>query len=416
MDSTEIATEVPEPLKKLLKYVMRAFYTIEEMLIIDMLLKHKCMKEEDLSDFLKLDKKQMGISIKRLKNDQFIKTRMKMEYGDDEKKITKHNYYFIHYTGFVNVVKYKLDHIRRKLEMQERDSTSRASFKCLHCQKTYTDLEADHLFDMNTGTFKCMMCSSEMEEQQSSDTVQNARALVAKFNEQIEKLYDLLHLCDKFRLSHHILEPAPRDVAELAGSKKSSSTKTGEKSANSSGNRVWSGDLSRNMEFGVTAHSVDVKVGDKATTNQPAQPKREQPTWLTKSTIDGVDNSTSSSLQTSVPSKEAAPAALSTTDSNIMNTLLVHESKSAAPGPLAAAAYAAAAHSDKSDDSDMEELVTIGQDVQEMGDSDDEEIMVSVGDRKVAIHKAALLVEEMTDEQRDEYNRLASSLYSDMYE
>jgi len=51
-----------------------------------------------------------------------------------------------------------------------------------------------------------------------------------------------------------------------------------------------------------------------------------------------------------------------------------------------------------------------------MGDSDDEEIMVSVGDRKVAIHKAALLVEEMTDEQRDEYNRLASSLYSDMYE
>jgi len=44
-----------------------------------------------------------------------------------------------------------------------------------------------------------------------------------------------------------------------------------------------------------------------------------------------------------------------------MNTLLVHESKSAAPGPLAAAAYAAAAHSDKSDDSDMEELVTIGQ-------------------------------------------------------
>jgi len=66
-------------------------------------------------------------------------------------------------------------------------------------------------------------------------------------------------------------------------------------------------------------------------------------------------------MQTSVPNKEAAPAALSTTDSNIMNTLLVHESKSAAPGPLAAAAYAAAAHSDKSDDSDMEELVTIGQ-------------------------------------------------------
>lgn len=128
MDSTEVVTEVPDPLKKLMKNVMRAFYTVEETLIMDMLLRNACMKEEDISELLKLDKKQMGISLKRLKNDQFIKTRMKME-SDADGKTTKHNYYHIHYTGFVNVVKYKLDHVRRKLEVQERDSTSRASFK-----------------------------------------------------------------------------------------------------------------------------------------------------------------------------------------------------------------------------------------------------------------------------------------------
>ena len=131
MDKTEVLTEVPDPLKKLLKYVMRAFYTVEETLIMDMLLKNACMKEEDISELLKLDKKQMGVSLKRLKNDQFIKTRMKMESDPDGKTTTKHNYYFIHYTGFVNVVKYKLDHVRRKLEVQERDSTSRASFKVI---------------------------------------------------------------------------------------------------------------------------------------------------------------------------------------------------------------------------------------------------------------------------------------------
>ena len=128
MNSTEWVTEVPQPLKKLLKFVMRAFYTVEETLIMDLLLRNACMKEEDVVELLKLDKKQMGMSIKRLKNDQFIKTRMKVE-SDSNGKTTKHNYYFIHYTGFVNVVKYKLDHVRRKLEVQERDSTSRASFK-----------------------------------------------------------------------------------------------------------------------------------------------------------------------------------------------------------------------------------------------------------------------------------------------
>lgn len=41
----------------------------------------------------------------------------------------------------MNVVKYKLDHIRKKLEMEERDQTSRASFICHYCQRSYTDLE-----------------------------------------------------------------------------------------------------------------------------------------------------------------------------------------------------------------------------------------------------------------------------------
>lgn len=42
---------------------------------------------------------------------------------------------------FVNVVKYKLDLMRKKLETEERDATSRSSFKCTNCLKTFTDLE-----------------------------------------------------------------------------------------------------------------------------------------------------------------------------------------------------------------------------------------------------------------------------------
>jgi transcription initiation factor TFIIE subunit alpha len=56
-------------------------------------------------------------------------------------KATRHNYYFISYSVFVNVIKYKLDHIRRKIETEEWDATSRASFSCPECHKQFTDLE-----------------------------------------------------------------------------------------------------------------------------------------------------------------------------------------------------------------------------------------------------------------------------------
>lgn len=39
------------------------------------------------------------------------------------------------------MVKYKLDCMRKKMETQERNATSRASFKCVQCFKTFTDLE-----------------------------------------------------------------------------------------------------------------------------------------------------------------------------------------------------------------------------------------------------------------------------------
>ena len=146
-------TEVPNSMKRLIRLVARGFYSVEHALVIDMLVRNPCMKEDDMLDLLKFDRKQLRACVNTLKNDKFLKSRMKLETEDDGKP-TRHNYYFISYIMFVNVVKYKLDHVRRKIEMEERDNTSRASFKCDDCQKTYTDLEADQLFDFMTQTFR----------------------------------------------------------------------------------------------------------------------------------------------------------------------------------------------------------------------------------------------------------------------
>ena len=56
--------------------------------------------------------------------------------------------YFINYKIFVNIVKYKLDLMRKRMEVEERDATSRSSFRCTTCNKQFSDLEADQLFDM----------------------------------------------------------------------------------------------------------------------------------------------------------------------------------------------------------------------------------------------------------------------------
>lgn len=98
------------------------------------------MKEDDICELLKFERKMLRARISTLRNDKFIQVRLKMETGSDG-KAQKVNYYFINYKTFVNVVKYKLDLMRKRMETEERDATSRASFKCTNCLKTFTDLE-----------------------------------------------------------------------------------------------------------------------------------------------------------------------------------------------------------------------------------------------------------------------------------
>lgn len=208
---SDVRTEVPDDLKKLVRYVMRGFYQIEHAITMDILIHHPCIKEDDILDLLKFERKQLRAVINTLKTDKFIKSRMRVE-TDSEGKTTRHNYYFINYSVFVNVVKYKLDHMLKKLEMQEREATNRASYQCPQCQKTFTDLEADQLFDPMSGNFLCTYCQSEVEEEASNAPKSDAQSLMVTFNDQMTSLYTLLKALEDVKLSREILEPEPCDL------------------------------------------------------------------------------------------------------------------------------------------------------------------------------------------------------------
>lgn len=141
------------------------------------------------------------------------------------------------------------------METVERNATSRASFKCTNCLKTFTDLEvsvtvqsyiacdishitrsnvyvvisienqlqisiesqADQLFDMTTGEFRCTYCREIVEEDQSALPKVDSRLLLARFNEQLQPLYTLLKEVEGIKLAPEILEPEPVDINIIRG-------------------------------------------------------------------------------------------------------------------------------------------------------------------------------------------------------
>ena len=152
-----LATEVPSGLKQLARLVARGFYAVEDTLIVDMLVRFPCLREEDLADLLKFDRKTLRAKMATLKKDKLVQEKQRIETDAESGKVARMNCYFINYTVFVNVVKYKLDLMRKKMETNERDATSRSSFKCSGCGKKFTDLDVSQLIDPMTGELRFVL-------------------------------------------------------------------------------------------------------------------------------------------------------------------------------------------------------------------------------------------------------------------
>uniref|UniRef100_UPI00358F2BD5 general transcription factor IIE subunit 1 n=1 Tax=Myxine glutinosa TaxID=7769 RepID=UPI00358F2BD5 len=467
MSDSKPLTEIPAALKRLVKYIVRGFYAPEHALALDILIRNPCVKEEDMQELLKFDRKQLRSVLNTLKADKFVKCRLRVETAPDG-KTTRHNYYFINYRLLVNVVKYKLDHMRRKIETDERDSTNRASFRCPTCSSTFTDLEANQLFEPESGSFHCTFCQTEVEEDETSLPKKDARTLVARFNEQIEPIYVLLRQADDLSLAHEILEPEPTDIPALRHLRS-----LGPGSSNATGNSLpgmmlegWSSarpsyDNLYEQNVTISMEEVDGAPGASA-----AKPTKERPVWMHESTVHGGLGEAERVAPTFTGSEDVGEKSnncISSDHDEVMRALLVHEKKaigSAGPGggpvaggnaftgrgaglPAGAAAGAAASdsESDTTESSDDEDgqppakrrstqqpraprVDAVGGGAP-FGEEDDdfeevsEEPTVTVAGRAYRygeVSRQPELVSKMTAEEKEVYIQTGQQMFQDMYE
>ncbi|XP_069491937.1 general transcription factor IIE subunit 1 [Ambystoma mexicanum] len=443
MTDPDVLTEVPAALKRLAKYVVRGFYGLEHALALDILIRNPCVKEEDMLELLKFDRKQLRAVLNTLKGDKFIKCRMRVETAPDG-KATRHNYYFINYRLLVNVVKYKLDHMRRRIETDERDSTNRASFKCPNCFSTFTDLEANQLFDMMTATFLCTFCKTEVEEDESAMPKKDARTLVARFNDQIEPIYGLLRDTEDINLAYEILEPEPSEIPALRQSKERAAAAAA--AASGPHREAWT---TKGPNYDdMYNHSVVISIEEQEDQQRAAaegKTVKERPIWLRESTVQGAFNDSEDTKEDAMDMFQESEDGRPVVDDNeeVMRALLIHEKKSttlatatAGSGGASTIATTNASDSDSEtsesdEDTPPHPSATVSalhglRDKDDDDDDDEEEFedvaadpTVMVGGRPYlysVVSQRPELVTQMTPREKELYMEMAQRIFADMYE
>ncbi|SPP76777.1 general transcription factor IIE subunit 1 [Drosophila guanche] len=409
-------TEVPSSLKQLARLVVRGFYSLEDALIIDMLVRNPCMKEDDIGELLRFEKKQLRARITTLRTDKFIQIRLKMETGPDG-KAQKVNYYFINYKTFVNVVKYKLDLMRKRMETEERDATSRASFKCSMCSKTFTDLEADQLFDMATLEFRCTYCGSSVEEDSAAMPKKDSRLMLAHFNEQLQPLYDLLREVEGIKLAPEVLEPEPVDIDTIRGITKPNALRPE--------GMAWSGEATRNQGFAVEEARVDVTIGGDDTSDNVVE-RKSRPIWMTESTVITDADAAEGALQDVAQTSSTSGHRNRKENEDIMSVLLQHEKQPGQKEPHMKGIRVNSSNANSSDSSDDEKDIDNAKipdlDFENYSNSESEEEADDVPTVLVAGRPHPLdqlddkLIAQMTPQEKENYIHVYQQHYSHIYD
>jgi len=396
------------------------------------LVRYPCLREDDLCDLLKFDKKVLRAKLATLKTDRFVQIKLRIETGEDGKAV-KVNCYFINYKIFVNIVKYKLDMMRKKMEVEERDATSRSSFKCSGCDKQFSDLEADQLFDPMSGEFKCTFCGSPVDEDESAMPKKESRKLLATFNEQMEPLFNLLRIVEDIKLADEVLEPDPVDVAGSQSLERR--TASGPASGDPNDGK-WSGEATRKGGLRMDDQQVNITFGEESNKQEK---KKEVPLWITESTVEAAkeeeDPVSAMGPKMGIIEEEAGePTEL---DDEINNLLLKHERSNKQQAAALIPGQDQDSDSDnRSDESEPEDEDTVERDaillaqtfatqeqkdddVEMMDDDDDDDDIptVMVGGEEIDITDITPdIIAKMTTEEMERYNQVYQEFYKDMYD
>jgi len=146
----------------LIMKVARAFYDDVAICLIDVLLRDKFLRDDDMAKRLSLSAKQLRATLTFLKSEHLVKSEMvdDLDEGGSQNTI----FWYIDYNMAVHTIRLRMYLLQKSLEDAEKRARSCSMYLCPGyskglCDGRYTEAEALRVTDVETGLFLCRECT-----------------------------------------------------------------------------------------------------------------------------------------------------------------------------------------------------------------------------------------------------------------
>eukprot|EP00531_Pseudo-nitzschia_arenysensis_P002103 CAMPEP_0116156240 /NCGR_PEP_ID=MMETSP0329-20121206/22728_1 /TAXON_ID=697910 /ORGANISM="Pseudo-nitzschia arenysensis, Strain B593" /LENGTH=538 /DNA_ID=CAMNT_0003653313 /DNA_START=62 /DNA_END=1678 /DNA_ORIENTATION=+ len=147
--------------ESLIATVARAFYDDEAICLIDVLIRDKFLRDDDMAPRLNMPAKKLRATLTFLENEHLVKSETVNDLDQGGSQSTK--FWYVDYNHAVHTIRLRLHLLRKELEAAESSSRSSSFYLCpgydqRRCNGRYTEEEAQQMVDMKTGVFLCQEC------------------------------------------------------------------------------------------------------------------------------------------------------------------------------------------------------------------------------------------------------------------
>ena len=198
---------IMEEAKQLIRTAVRTFFpaSTKHALIIDGLVYHSICTIEDFYNLTGMQPKEFRQYFQPLRThrlahvDQRTGRNVTASVSNSEysNRSTKRDVYWINYADAVNVIKYRIVKLRRRIEnIYQEDKTQQKTWKCPRCKSEYGDLEVFNRFTPE-GDFLCEKCGAILKQDTGAVLNGTDNAKIRRLNEQLRKFDVLIEKIDQ---------------------------------------------------------------------------------------------------------------------------------------------------------------------------------------------------------------------------
>ena len=175
---------------RLVRAVARAFYADDTVVVLEALLRDRHLRDTDMETRLGVGAKQARRLLAELLDEHLVRTEEVLDEATGKREL----YYYIDFSHFTNVVRYRVHLMHRELERMEKEANDNQMYECPDCGRTLLVLEVQSLRNKRYGFCCPTCCPSEMHASCEGSRWQLRPRMVVTGFEEVQALKDKLRV------------------------------------------------------------------------------------------------------------------------------------------------------------------------------------------------------------------------------